>query len=629
MEISATTSLKYRPEIDGLRAIAVLPVIFFHAGFSAFSGGYIGVDVFFVISGFLITSILANDIENQNFSLKNFYERRMRRILPALFLVSLVSVILGWLLMAPTDFAELAGSLVAVALFASNIFFWQESDYFDTTAELQPLLHTWSLAVEEQFYVFYPILLFAIWRFGQKKLFLILSIILLISLTLAQYAAGEFQSANFYLLPTRAWELMLGALTALLLRYKTADFATRTQREWASWIGLLLILISVFTFNKNTPTPSLYTLIPTVGTALLIYFLDSEAKVARFLSNRIFVGLGLISYSAYLWHQPVFAFARYRTIGELSSVSYIILIALVLLLAFLSWQLVEKPFRDRSKVKAKFVLIFSAVGSLLLVLVGISLPAFRESQDNGQKNSIYSTIESSPKREQCHFPQAAEALTRLPCTYFANLAQVAVIGNSHAVELSYSLAKYLKPQRVGITQYTISGCKHNYRVVSEINSICGKWHEKVIDEVNDNSDIKSVVLSYRNDSYISEEIYQIALVNMVNEFIAANKEVILVLQAPSLKAKINQYLAVAETSQMSDIPGKLRREWSAEYLSKVNFRSLLPTEVQIVDPANQFCNQEFCFVTKKGLGLYFDDHHMSLSGSDLLVEQIDQFLSKK
>ena len=137
------------------------------------------------------------------------------------------------------------------------------------------------------------------------------------------------------------------------------------------------------------------------------------------------------------------------------------------------------------------------------------------------------------------------------------------------------------------------------------------------------------MLSYRNDSYISEEIYQIALVNMVNEIIAANKEVIFVLQAPSLKAKINQYLAVAETGQMSDIPGKLRREWSAEYLSKVNFRSLLPTEVQIVDPANQFCNQEFCFVTKKGLGLYFDDHHMSLSGSDLLVEQIDQFLSKK
>ena len=618
--------MKYRPEIDGLRAIAVLPVIFFHAGFAAFSGGFVGVDVFFVISGFLITSILINDIESGKFSIRNFYERRMRRILPALFLVSIISVIMGWFMLAPTDFAELSTSLIAVALFVSNIFFWQESDYFGNAAELQPLLHTWSLAVEEQFYILYPILLFALWRLGQKKLILILSFIFFISLALAQYAAGEFQSANFYLLPTRAWELMLGAITVLLLRRETANTATRIQREWASWIGLFLIFISIFTFNESTPTPSLYTLMPTFGTALLIYYLNSGVLIARLLSNKLVIGIGLISYSAYLWHQPIFAFARYRTIGELSGFSYIILIAVVLFLAYLSWQIIEKPFRDRNKISAKNILIYSAGGTLLLILIGIFLPQLNEAHRNAQKDSIYSTIQSSPKREECHFPQTDQALSKLPCTYFAGPAQVAVVGNSHAVELSYSLAQDLQTQRIGLTQYTISGCPHNYRVEDELDSICGKWHEKIVAEITSNSNIKSVVLSYRNDSYLSEEKYQNGLVDMVKEFIAANKKVILVLQAPSLEGKINQYLAITNNAEISNLPGKTREEWSAQYSSKVDYRSSLPVEVQILDPADRFCNQDKCFVTKDGSSLYFDDHHMSLAGSDILAENITPLL---
>ena len=200
--------MKYRTEIDGLRALAVVPVILFHAGFELFSGGFVGVDIFFVISGYLITSLLIEDIEKDRFSILSFYERRARRILPALFLVMLVCIPLAWTWMLPSQMQEFSHSLIAVCLFVSNILFWRETGYFGAAAEEKPLLHTWSLAVEEQYYVFFPLFLFFFWRFGKSNVFWLVVILTACSLALSEWAWRNAAMANFYLAPTRAWEAL-------------------------------------------------------------------------------------------------------------------------------------------------------------------------------------------------------------------------------------------------------------------------------------------------------------------------------------------------------------------------------------------------------------------------------------
>ena len=243
--------LKYRAEIDGLRALAVIPVILFHAGLEMFSGGFVGVDVFFAISGYLITTILIEDIENDRFSIVKFYERRIRRILPALSLVMLVCIPFAWRWMLPSQMKDFLQSLVAVSLFASNILFWRESDYFDSAADEKPLLHTWSLAVEEQYYVLFPIFLFLMWRFGKARVFWVIVVLAAASLALSEWGLRNHATANFYLAPTRAWELFSGSIAAFIVRQQGVQ-----ANNFMALLGLGAIVFAIFTYDKNTPFPS-------------------------------------------------------------------------------------------------------------------------------------------------------------------------------------------------------------------------------------------------------------------------------------------------------------------------------------------------------------------------------------
>jgi peptidoglycan/LPS O-acetylase OafA/YrhL len=238
--------MDYRKEIDGLRALAVLPVILFHAGFETFSGGFVGVDVFFVISGYLITTIILEELEQGKFSIVNFYERRARRILPALFLVMFVCVPFAWFWLLPSDMKDFSQSLVAVSVFASNILFWRESGYFDTAAELKPLLHTWSLAVEEQYYVIFPLFLMLCWKLGKRWILVLLGFIFLTSFAVAQWAAYAKPAAAFYLLPTRGWELLTGAFAAFYFSQANRREFCKGLSEFGGWLGVALILYAVF-----------------------------------------------------------------------------------------------------------------------------------------------------------------------------------------------------------------------------------------------------------------------------------------------------------------------------------------------------------------------------------------------
>lgn len=257
--------MKYRAEIDGLRALAVIPVILFHAGFELFSGGFVGVDVFFVISGFLITIILIEDIEKKRFSITNFYERRARRILPALFFVMLVCIPFAWIWLLPSQMKDFLQSLVAVSFFASNILFWRESGYFDAAAEEKPLLHTWSLAVEEQYYVLFPLFLILTWNFGKNRVFWMIVVMATISLIMSEWGWRNHPTANFYLAPTRAWELFAGSLAAFVVQKRGVQ-----KCNLLSSFGLIAIIFSIFVYDESTPFPSVYTIVPVLGVFLLV-----------------------------------------------------------------------------------------------------------------------------------------------------------------------------------------------------------------------------------------------------------------------------------------------------------------------------------------------------------------------
>jgi peptidoglycan/LPS O-acetylase OafA/YrhL len=369
--------MNYRPEIDGLRAIAVAAVILFHAGFSVFSGGFIGVDVFFVISGFLITTIIVDDLQKGSFSLLRFYERRARRILPALFVVMAACIPFAYRLLSPDDLKDFSQSLAAISLFASNILFWGESGYFDTQADLKPLLHTWSLAVEEQFYVVFPLMLLAAWRLGTRRLTAMMILIAVLasgSLFLAVGEVSRFPSAAFYLLPGRAWELLVGALAAFVAdrRHGLRNIGGGSPLfgEVVSIAGLSMILYCVFGYDEQTPFPGLNAVAPALGTALLLLFATRATWTGRMLAWEPLVGLGLISYSAYLWHQPLFAFTRHALLSEIPPALAVVLCVATVTLASLSWRYVEQPLRDRSLISRGGVFAFSVAGILLFVGLG-------------------------------------------------------------------------------------------------------------------------------------------------------------------------------------------------------------------------------------------------------------------
>jgi peptidoglycan/LPS O-acetylase OafA/YrhL len=422
--------LKYRSEIDGLRALAVIPVILYHGGLNLFSGGYIGVDVFFVISGYLITTILVEDIKNQSFSISGFYLRRARRILPALFFMMIVCIPFAWTWMLPNELEFFSRTLIAVSFFVSNIFFWREkTNYFGGNVEENPLIHTWSLAVEEQFYIFFPIFLFLFWRFGRHKLFYIICLIALVSLLLNEWTVrNDEKQANFYLIVTRAWELLAGVITALI-----AEKRGIKKNEFLSSLGLVAIILSIIVFNKNTPIPSIYALLPVLGTMFILLCATKETFVAKLLSTKVFVGIGLISYSAYIWHQPIFAFVKIKLFESPSiHVSIIILLA-SMVIGLLSWKYIEQPFRKKTNFSGKQILNFS-----LCLIIFFSTVGFIGYKKNGFPNRFEFTLPQSPiKGNSCHnYLKAEDCLKRK-----TNKPNIFVLGDSHGSQ-AYTAIKY-------------------------------------------------------------------------------------------------------------------------------------------------------------------------------------------
>ena len=362
---------EYRPDVDGLRAVAVGLVLLFHAGLG-FTGGYIGVDVFFVISGYLITGLILKGLDQNKFDLKNFWVRRIRRIVPAVSAMVCVVLVVGFFTLLPNDFEELGMAAVSQQLMASNIFFWLNTDYFDGPAELKPLLHTWSLAVEEQFYLFYPFLLVCLHRFGRRLTLLTLLTIGVFSLGGSQYGVNHHPTATFFLLPTRAWELIIGGLIWFMPQPRQINsfFLSLT-----SWISLAAIIGSGWYYSAMTPFPGLTAMVPCLATTLLIYANSNhQTSTARLLSSRPFIHVGLVSYSLYLWHWPVLAYARYWIGDSLSSTVGVLAILISYGLALASWKYIEQPFRKPGQNSSAFkVFVVAGVSAVGLIAIGMSV----------------------------------------------------------------------------------------------------------------------------------------------------------------------------------------------------------------------------------------------------------------
>jgi peptidoglycan/LPS O-acetylase OafA/YrhL len=448
----------YRREIDGLRAVAVLPVVFFHAGLAPFSGGYVGVDVFFVISGYLITSIIREGLRSGSFSILTFYVRRIRRILPALFLVMAVSAIFAARALMPDELKNFGQSLVATTFSSNNLLLAVTSGYWDLASEFKPLLHTWSLGVEEQYYLLAPFLLMMLWKTGSPRKTPMVFGILFLASALSMIILTEISpNWTFYSLPTRAWEILLGALVAILMeKLPNGPMVSRTLLNTASAIGLLAILAAILTFNEATP--GLLMLVPTFGAAAIILFTREGGAVYWILSRRPVVFVGLLSYSIYLWHQPVFAFLRAVSVEKPSWYIFLLLVIPIVLLAYLSWRFVERPVRDRRKIDARAVVGASACLAISFTVAGLVL-----NSSYGLLRQIYGSEVAIADMDKRIYNERVFSYQKEQFTS-DNRKKLLVVGNSFARDFVNITLEHFDTTNVEIVYRSdLSQCVYPYR----------------------------------------------------------------------------------------------------------------------------------------------------------------------
>ena len=653
-EAAAAGRSAYRPEVDGLRCVAVMAVILYHAGFSAFPGGYVGVDVFFVISGYLITSILVADLALGQFSFRKFYERRARRIFPALFFVVLCCLPFAWAWLTPSQLRDFFQSVVAVTLFVSNIYFWLKSGYFGANTETIALLHTWSLSVEEQFYVVFPIVLLLLWRVWRAGQTLVLALLGVASLAACIWFETRDASFNFFFAPTRAWELIAGSMVALhRTRWTSGQMSRRGVAEGLGALGILLVLVAVFGYDKDTPFPGRFAIAPVLGTALILCFCTAQTTLGQLLSSRLFVGIGLLSYSAYLWHQPIFAFARLVSPDHPSQAVYSLLIALTGVLSYLSWRHVEMPFRQAGRISRMRIFWYSTLASLAFIGMGVAghLNAGFPGRFDAASNQLAASAKGSPKRATCHTEGLNYLQPGQACRYFFDDAPWAVLGDSHGVELAWALAETLKPSGHGVLHLTSSGCPPALDFESKVPGWT-RWFNDALATLERDAAVRHVVLVFRHSFHLygdqvrtyplppdsapsflrnqSADAARLAYWNSFGQIVqrlkAANKHVYVIDPLPELAASIDHAIfrrdllgrAAVQTSGPSVAWYEQRNR---SILAKMATPSLADG-VARVRSRDAVCDAIHCYAVIGGEAMYFDDNHLSLAGARRLVRLI-------
>ena len=652
--------LQYRPDIDGLRAVAVVPVVLFHAGASMFSGGYVGVDVFFVISGYLITSIIASEIDEESFSITVFYQRRVRRIFPALIAVLLFCILGGYFILTPSDYQSLGESILAASLFISNIFFWKATGYFATPASEMPLLHTWSLAIEEQFYVFFPIFLYMLARyFGRVRTHAVVAVCA-VSFLAAAILINYKPNATFFLGFSRAWELLVGCLIALgairPIRSVLANYAIAI-------FGLVLVVAPMFMYSTSTTFPGISALPPVVGTGLLIWSgQQNRTPVHSLLSSRPFTAIGKASYSLYLWHFPMLAFGKYLTLGQLGVYATAAICIASLIIAFLSLQFIERPFRRPSRpVRINRLVTAAVTGMALVAILGgaidlnIGLP---ERLNAAAKQLIAAEDDVHRHHMECMSIESRIVPPQRACQLGASNAEPSVLlwGDSHAAVTATALQ--LAAERHGASflfaasvdcpigiGFSISVRGAPAFVNTPGYEYCGHYNVAMLEIALQNHNIKTVVLSSRwtnwrigepgaldekpvdirlkdsagtaSSAQDNKRIFAAGFESLIKQLTAAGKTVWIVGPIPLPNVRVPQALFVERfgfVKSSFDISYGAFRAQNAWVLSFFE-RIAKDYPVQFIWPDRALCHQGVCRVSDEGKPLYFDDNHLSVFGA--------------
>ena len=606
--------MRYRSEIDGLRALALVPVMFYHAEFSLFSGGYVGVDVFFVISGYLITSIILAEKHVNDFSLINFYERRARRIFPALFLVMLTCLVFSWFYYLPSELKIFGSNLAAAAIFLANVYTYLfDGDYFGIQSEYNPILHLWSLAVEEQFYIFYPLVLLASLHFSKKIAIICLSLIAFISFILALLLSIYNAPLNFYLLPSRAWELLIGAFIAFYYSSSNIKNHSHLAEQVGSLIGLLLIIYSVLVYDKETPFPGFYALAPTIGAALIIIFGTHKTFVGKMLGLKLFTGLGLISYSAYLWHQPLFAFYRKQSLSEPSAVFMVFLILTSLVLAYLTWRFIEKPFRNNKDFKRSQVFTFAGLGVSFFLFFGL-IGYFNGGYPN--RDPLFTRLEfNNGLSRQCN----GNYLVNSTCSTGSN-PSTAIFGNSYAMHLMDGfISAYPNVAFVQLTQDSCAPYKSTQAKRLGKND-CNKFYEYSMTTLKQNNEIKNVIISADFGNLVDDNVNQFK--DTIQLLKSYGKKVILVGPTPRNGTDFGKCFVLNKNSFTNC--NFLRKSVKPEYSDRVSALKVISSELQIdfFDLTDIICDKEICSSSYNDILVYRDDGHLSREGSRYVIQEL-------
>lgn len=625
--------LNYRPEIDGLRAIAVMAVVLFHARLPV-PGGFLGVDIFFVISGYLIFRIISGAMARQEFRMGDFFIRRLRRLMPALCVLILVTVPFAYWLLPPDFMKNYSQSLPTAIFYLSNLLFWWESGYFDTMAQLKVLLHTWSLSVEGQFYLAFPLILLLF----RKRTTMALVVMGACSLVLHGVFYHHHSEAAFFLPVFRAWEFIAGALVARFAK-PLAGLALRVRL--VPEVALILIFYSLLFYDDQFFH---YPLV-VFSSAVLIITSQASSGAGELLRLRALVFTGAISYSLYLYHHPLFVFAKIIALPTSSPSFALAMITMSYALAICSYYLVERPFRAKGPKRISDRRFFVGVAACVLLISGVgTLGHLEEGLPNRFalteiQRSYLNTNKPSPERDRCHGGEGEYFIApEDSCQYGKGTARWAVLGDSHGVELAYSLAEELKHENVGIRHLTYSGCRPYEMVDPKLNEKknCRSWTGESLRYLTENESIANVVISYRINYHLSGEhsfdfprtpqLHDDALevvesyIGLANRLAGEGKRVFLILQAPELPEPID--FLIYKNRHENGIVATERDWWDRRNALVTEYKNQIRPDVTVIDPASLFCDDDWCYAGREGLSYYFDTNHMSLAGAALVADRI-------
>jgi peptidoglycan/LPS O-acetylase OafA/YrhL len=657
----------YRRDIDGLRAIAIISVVAFHARLAFFGGGFIGVDVFLVISGYLIGSLVYREIRESRFSILRFYERRAKRILPALLTVLFVCNLIAFVLLSPLELTKYCKESFAAVFSISNIYYWRQPNYFNPGSIFKPLLMTWSLGIEEQFYLLFPLVLFLLHRFAKHRVAYWVASVSVLSFISCVVCLSIYPSAAFYLLPMRAWELGLGVLIAVHeVQHDGPVQLSMVAANLLGWLGLALIVASVLIYTESTLFPGIAALLPTVGTACLINARCSFVN-RKLLAARPMVFVGLVSYSWYLWHWPLMSFARIVSGGLLSVWRTVLLALLSLLLATLSYRLVEQPFR---KSTTRTVRLLAGYAAAVVLFGTVALVGYRERgwPSRTPQLSKLEVLVREASRNPCLvlLPSTAPRLTP-PCVIDGPGPKLAVLGDSHAAVLGNTLRELALRHKYGFELLTKAGCPplstvtRRMAISPTFERTCDAFNRAVLQRVIEDHETTVVVLAgywsspwsdgkkhdyYSNSAQMGKEVSEAGsyrnlhagLVTTIKLLRSSGKRVFVATDVPTFDPDpmtIVRNSAMRSRGELASLlsPQVLSIEDSVDEASLIKPADIITdTEVrqaaseggaQIINLAQNLCPGSRCRFWDNGVLLYSDSDHLTPAGAEIALRGQD------